>query len=166
MSEGNLENTLSCGCKSWMPSTDEVRAGAYNDEEAIIPLTVSVSPDCVVGHTNDTLREYIEEGLRDGLEQMVFDGGYGDCPICLGWIPSDENRGEYAGATSRFNAARLPTLMVSPEICSACGTAEAIMDLSLCVFEDIKLRDAIYNDWELWRAGVLIQRDILGGGSK
>ncbi len=157
MSEGNLENTLSCGCKSWMPSTDEVRAGAYNDGGAI-SLTVSVSPDCVVGHTNDTLREYIEEGLRDGLEQMVFDGGYGDCPICLGSVALDENRDEYAGGTSRFDN--------GSKICSACCTAEAMMDLSLFTFEDTKLRDAIHNDWELWRVGVLIQRDILGDGSK
>ena len=163
MSESNLENTLSCGCKT--SNVAKYKMSPTNDEEAIIPLTVSVSPDCVVGHTSDTLREYLEEGIKDGLEQMA--DAYGDCPICLGWIPSDEKRGEYAGATSRFiDADRLP--MVSPvkEICSAGGTAEVMMDLSLSAFEDTKLRDAIRNDWELWRAGVLIQRNMLGDGRK
>jgi len=42
------------------------------------------------------------------------------CPFCGGGIPNDTHRGEYPGAMSR----RIPGL----EICSDCGTAEAMND--------------------------------------
>lgn len=42
------------------------------------------------------------------------------CPRCRGFIPSNERPGEYAGAGSRLTDNR------SIEICSACGTDEAI----------------------------------------
>lgn len=42
------------------------------------------------------------------------------CPKCDGYIPSNKNPGEYAGAISRRDNAT--------EICSACGTMEALED--------------------------------------
>lgn len=42
------------------------------------------------------------------------------CPNCDGYIPSNKNPGEYAGAISRRDNAT--------EICSACGTMEALED--------------------------------------
>jgi hypothetical protein len=42
------------------------------------------------------------------------------CPSCDGFIPSNENPGAYPGAISRKDN--------STEICSACGTAEALAD--------------------------------------
>lgn len=50
------------------------------------------------------------------------------CPRCGGFIPNDVTPGEFPGATSRRDNAT--------EVCSACGTAEALKqfageDLSL-----------------------------------
>jgi hypothetical protein len=42
------------------------------------------------------------------------------CPKCSGYIPSNENPGAYPGAISRRDN--------KTEICSACGTAEALED--------------------------------------
>jgi RNA polymerase subunit RPABC4/transcription elongation factor Spt4 len=42
------------------------------------------------------------------------------CPRCLGGIPNDEQRGQYIGAMSRTDN--------KTEICSPCGTGEAIED--------------------------------------
>ena len=43
------------------------------------------------------------------------------CPRCRdNWIPSNERPGEYPGALSRTDN--------KTEICSACGTAEAMQD--------------------------------------
>lgn len=44
------------------------------------------------------------------------------CPRCLGGIPNDLRRGEYIGAISRTDN--------KTEICSACGTSEALEDFS------------------------------------
>lgn len=43
------------------------------------------------------------------------------CPTCDGYIPDNENIGKYSGALSRRDN--------KTEICSACGTREAIQDL-------------------------------------
>lgn len=40
------------------------------------------------------------------------------CPRCLGGIPSDERRGQYPGAISRFDN--------ETEVCSKCGQDEAM----------------------------------------
>lgn len=40
------------------------------------------------------------------------------CPRCLGDIPSTAHRGEYPGATSRYDN--------KTEVCSACGHDEAM----------------------------------------
>lgn len=44
------------------------------------------------------------------------------CPRCCGFIPSNERPGEYMGAISRIDNAT--------EVCSACGTEEAILLLT------------------------------------
>ena len=77
----------------------------------------------------------------------------GDCPICMNWIPTNDKKGEYPGAMSRFDN--------DTEICSACGTGEAMMELSLAGFADAALSNTIYGDWDLWKAGILLQRDLL-----
>ena len=42
------------------------------------------------------------------------------CPTCDGYIPNNEQVGEYSGAISRRNS--------DLEICSACGNREAVED--------------------------------------
>lgn len=42
------------------------------------------------------------------------------CPICGGYIPNAKHPGEYPGAISRRDN--------KTEICSACGTVEALRD--------------------------------------
>jgi hypothetical protein len=42
------------------------------------------------------------------------------CPKCSGWIPNNKTPGAYAGAISRRDN--------KTEICSACGTMEALED--------------------------------------
>lgn len=42
------------------------------------------------------------------------------CPKCSGWIPNNEMPGAYSGAISRLDN--------TTEICSACGTTEALDD--------------------------------------
>jgi hypothetical protein len=44
------------------------------------------------------------------------------CPTCSGYIPNNDNIGAYAGAISRKDN--------KTEICSACGTREAMEDFS------------------------------------
>ena len=44
------------------------------------------------------------------------------CPTCSGYIPNNENIGAYAGAISRKDN--------KTEICSACGTREAMEEFS------------------------------------
>ena len=41
------------------------------------------------------------------------------CPRCSGWIPTNEHPGAYPGALSRLDD--------ETEICSACGTDEAML---------------------------------------
>jgi RNA polymerase subunit RPABC4/transcription elongation factor Spt4 len=42
------------------------------------------------------------------------------CPTCEGYIPNNENIGQYSGAISRKDN--------KTEVCSACGTREAMED--------------------------------------
>lgn len=44
------------------------------------------------------------------------------CPRCEGAIPNNETPGAYPGALSRFDN--------KTEVCSACGTAEALDDFA------------------------------------
>lgn len=50
----------------------------------------------------------------------MSDAGVKICPICSGFIPNNETPGAYPGALSRRDNAT--------EICSACGTEEALED--------------------------------------
>lgn len=45
---------------------------------------------------------------------------YPVCPLCHGWIPNNQTPGAYPGAISRRDN--------KTEICSACGTYEALVD--------------------------------------
>jgi hypothetical protein len=51
----------------------------------------------------------------DITEAMKF-----KCPTCLGFIPNNESIGKYSGALSRKDN--------KTEICSACGTNEALQN--------------------------------------
>lgn len=51
------------------------------------------------------------------------------CPKCSGYIPSNENPGAYPGAISRADN--------KTEICSACGTNEALADFRLAHAEEV-----------------------------
>lgn len=42
------------------------------------------------------------------------------CPRCEGWIPNNEKPGAYPGAISRLDN--------KTEICSQCGSEEAVLD--------------------------------------
>ena len=44
------------------------------------------------------------------------------CPRCGGYIPSNENPGQYPGALSRVDNVT--------EVCSACGTEEALQQFA------------------------------------
>lgn len=55
------------------------------------------------------------------------------CPRCAGFIPSNEQPGEYPGALSRADN--------KTEICSACGTEEALVLLTPAYNWPIQLRD-------------------------
>lgn len=50
------------------------------------------------------------------------------CPRCEGWIPNNEQPGAYPGALSRLDN--------KTEICSACGTAEAMEDYAKAMTEE------------------------------
>jgi hypothetical protein len=170
-------DTLSCGC-GWGFATigDSVihpHTGADHTIQDAGDFKLDINPECKMHHDPESLHNFVNSGALDGHpffdgngdglsaklehEEAVDDCTDGDCPICMNWIPTNDKKGEYSGAMSRFNRDRdEPT-----EICSACGTAEAMMELSLVGFEDADLSDTIYDDWTLWKAGVLIQRDLL-----
>lgn len=42
------------------------------------------------------------------------------CPRCYGWIPNNETPGQYPGAISRLDN--------MTEICSRCGSDEAVLE--------------------------------------
>lgn len=66
-------------------------------------------------------REITAEDALDELEQAIAnDTEYPVCPKCSGYIPNNENPGAYSGAISRRDN--------KTEICSACGTQEALED--------------------------------------
>lgn len=52
--------------------------------------------------------------------RRVLPAGVKNCPRCSHYIPNDENPGAYAGALSRTDN--------KTEVCSPCGTAEAMED--------------------------------------
>jgi hypothetical protein len=54
------------------------------------------------------------------------------CPTCDGYIPNNEQVGQYMGALSRHGYG---------EVCSACGTREAMNDFMASHFAVIKVGD-------------------------
>lgn len=60
------------------------------------------------------------EIYEDSLEELP--STYPLCPSCGGYIPNNETPGAYSGALSRKDN--------KTEICSACGTAEALADFT------------------------------------
>ena len=77
----------------------------------------------------------------------------GFCPICGGPIPNAEHRGKYPGALSRYDN--------ETEICSLCGSAEALAPM---MDEDAKfmmMTGHSARDWNSWATGVLIGRDAV-----
>ena len=80
----------------------------------------------------------------------AHDNPKGFCPICGGYIPNAEHRGQYPGAMSRFDN--------ETEICSLCGSAEALGPM---MNDDVRatMQFAVtFSDWEMWRQGVKIGR--------
>jgi len=67
------------------------------------------------------------------------------CPRCLGFIPSNAFAGEYPGAISRIDN--------KTEICSDCGTEEAIVALidldqwPIVIYDHPAVRNA-YDRWQ------------------
>lgn len=59
------------------------------------------------------------------------------CPTCEGYIPNNENIGAYMGAISRRDN--------KTEVCSACGTREALEDYLGLDFKD----DFIKNHFQI-----------------
>lgn len=65
-------------------------------------------------------KSILSEGLTkiDNLTEEQLKATF-QCPTCSGFIPNNENIGAYSGAISRRGFG---------EICSACGTREALED--------------------------------------
>ncbi len=68
------------------------------------------------------------------------------CPICEGAVPSEEHKGRYPGALSRFDN--------NEEICSACGTAEAMTPFFSTKGMSIMRLALDMGDFEMWATGV------------
>ena len=169
---------LDCGC-------DFVMETKLKPDQQAAKAQAILSPDCTLQHTQGEAHAYLLKQIQEaaqkhagttgvissgdgavsisltnsddqmalGIEAFDYDLTDGDCPICMNWIPTNSERGEHSGALSRFDD--------STEICSACGTAETMLDLQLGDFKDAELSDGIYGDWAFWKTGVLLQRDLL-----
>lgn len=59
--------------------------------------------------------------INELLRQAQEDDSLPKCPRCGGYIPNDVTPGEYPGALSRWDN--------RTEVCSACGTEEAMMQI-------------------------------------
>jgi|APSaa5957512576_1039674.scaffolds.fasta_scaffold98720_2 hypothetical protein len=77
------------------------------------------------------------------------------CPICRGMIPNNETPGAYPGAMSRFDN--------RTEVCSLCGSVEALIGLMGCADAKKKIEvSRAFQDydnptsWGYWREAVLM----------
>lgn len=68
------------------------------------------------------------------------------CPICEGAVPSEEHKGRFPGALSRFDN--------NEEICSACGTAEAMTPMFSVKGMSLMRLALDMKDFEMWAEGV------------
>ena len=75
----------------------------------------------------------------------------GLCPICDGAIPNNETPGAYPGALSRFDN--------ETEVCSACGSAEAMTPMFSEEGKDLMVAGIQNDEWDWWKAGVLMGRE-------
>lgn len=73
----------------------------------------------------------------------------GVCPRCNGLIPSNEHHGQYVGAISRLTRGQNDTLSI--EICSACGTEEALQEFS-------SGSATVVSDWPVMTEGAILRR--------
>lgn len=83
--------------------------------------------------------------IKDAVADYRSESQLPICPICEGYIPSDERPGAYPGATSRYDN--------KTEICSACGTTEAVGPMilgdELYVLRD-EAEEFTDDPWEIW----------------
>ena len=68
------------------------------------------------------------------------------CPICEGAVPSEEYKGKFPGALSRFDN--------NEEICSLCGMAEAMTPFFSTKGMSIMQMGVQMQDFDLWADGV------------
>jgi len=68
------------------------------------------------------------------------------CPICDGAVPSEEHKGQFPGALSRFDN--------NEEVCSLCGMAEAMTPFFSPEGRELMVVGLQNDDFELWAAGV------------
>jgi len=79
------------------------------------------------------------------------------CPICRGMIPNNQTPGAFPGAMSRFDN--------HTEVCSMCGSVEALIGLMGCedAKKKIQVSGAFYQTdnptaWNFWKEAVLMTR--------
>jgi hypothetical protein len=104
--------------------------------------------------------EYPKNPVRLKAESLLERNAYGImmaethpkglCPICSGPIPNEKHRGKYPGALSRWDN--------ESEICSACGTAEALSPMMDARALDLMMEAREENDFALWVMGVRLGR--------
>ena len=68
------------------------------------------------------------------------------CPICDGAVPTEEYKGQFPGALSRFDN--------NEEVCSLCGMAEAMTPFFSPEGRELMVVGLQNDDFELWAAGV------------
>ena len=68
------------------------------------------------------------------------------CPICNGAVPSEEHKGQFPGALSRFDN--------NEEICSLCGLAEAMTPFFSDEGRELMIMGREYDSFEVWSEGV------------
>jgi len=99
---------------------------------------------------------YVDTGTSAETKSSYSSDTYGRvmnkhlCPICEGPIPNAEHEGKYPGAMSRWDNVS--------EICSMCGSAEAMSPLLNPDARMLMQASREFDDFELWREGVLLGR--------
>jgi len=99
---------------------------------------------------------YVETGTSAETKTSYSSDTYGRvmnkhlCPICEGPIPNAEHEGKYPGAMSRWDNVS--------EICSMCGSAEAMSPLLNPDARMLMQASREFDDFDLWREGVLLGR--------
>ncbi len=118
----------------------------------------------LIGHRK-TIKQWVGDDPKYQAETFNTMNGYdimmahdyttlpkrGLCPICDGAIPNNETPGAYPGALSRFDN--------ETEVCSACGSAEALTPMLSEEGKDLMIVAMQDDDWDLWKAGVLLGRE-------